>query len=52
MWKPFRPNILFIAACLTVVIIIDVLDNGDTQVALVAAGALAGILNEIIRKED
>ena len=52
MIRPFRPNVLFIPACLTAIIILDILDNGDTQVALVAAGALAGVLNEIVRKDD
>ena len=50
--KAIRPNILFIAACLTAIIIVDMLTNGDPRVSLVAAGALAAVLAEIARKED
>ena len=52
MLKPFRPNILVIALCLTAVIILDTIYNGDPKVSLVAAGALAAVLAEIARKED
>ena len=52
MWKPFRPNILVISLCLTGVIIVDTLYNGDPKVSLIAATALAAVLTEIVRKDD
>lgn len=51
MLKPFRPNIIIITICLTAIIIVDQLANGDPKVSLVAAGALAAALAEIARKD-
>ena len=50
--RPWRPNILLIAAGLVAIIIVDMLSNGDKEVALVAAGALAATLAEIARRGD
>ena len=50
--KAIRPNIVIIVLCLTGIIVVDMLTNGDPKVSLVAAGALAAALAEIARKED
>ena len=50
--RPVRPNILIIAGCLTAIIIVDLLTNGDVKIGMVAAGALAACLSEIARRGD
>ena len=52
MLKPFRPNILIIGGCLTAIIIVDMLANGDVRIGMVAAGALAAVIMEIARGGD
>ena len=49
--RPWRPNVLVIVLCLTAVIVLDTVYNGDPKLALVAAGSLATVLVEIVRKD-
>ena len=49
--RRLRPNLVFIAVLLTVIILVDLIDNGDPKIGLMAATALATMVTEIARKD-
>ena len=48
-WLPnLRPNVLLICLMLLAVCLVDILADGQAEIGLVAAGALAAVAKEII----